>query len=281
VSKFSSFLACLAFICGVTRAGEALAFCRTTTCNPEHDACSFDEHGCNTEGVPVYWEGGATALSVAAEGSPLQGISAEDLEAATSAATETWQNATCAGDKKPAVQIAAPALVEHPVAEFDKDGPNENVVVFVDDGWDHEADAIAKTTVAFYIHSGVLLDADIALNSDLFAFTVSGEPGSADLQSVLTHEIGHVLGLDHSDVPGATMAARTNASASEGLRTLHADDIDAICSVYPPVEPPVDDGGCTVARGSRTGAPAWPSWLLVLGAALGWVSRQRRSNAAP
>jgi len=264
----------------VTLAGEALAFCRTTTCNPELDVCGFDEHRCNTEGVPLYWEGGATSLSVAAEGSQLQGISADDLEAATSAATETWQNATCAGGKKPALQIAAPARVEHAVAGFDEDGPNENVVVFVDDGWDHEAKAIARTSVVFYVSSGIVLDADIELNSDLFAFTASGKPWRADLQSVLTHEIGHVLGLDHSDVPGATMAARTNAWASGGLRTLDADDNDAICSVYPPVEPRGDDGGCTVTRDSRTGAPAWSSWLLVLGAASGWLSRRRLSNAS-
>ena len=279
MSKFSSLSACLAFACAVTIAGDALAFCRTTTCNPKVDVCAFDDHGCNTEGVPVYWEGGATTLDVSAAGSPLWGISGEDLEAATSAAAATWQDVTCAGGDKPAIQVAPPALVPDPVPEFDKDGPNDNVVVFVDDAWAHEVDALAKTSLGFYVSSGILLDADIELNSDKFAFTVSGEPGRADLQSVLTHEIGHVLGLDHSDVPGATMAARANSSATEALRTLHQDDIDAICSVYPPSKPPEDDGGCTLARGSRSGTSAW-SWLLVLGAAWRWRSRRRQSNAA-
>jgi hypothetical protein len=273
VSKFNSLSACLAFACAVSIAGDALAFCRTTTCNPEVDVCAFDDHGCNTEGVPVYWEGGATTLDVSAAGSPLWGISGEDLEAATSAAIATWQNVTCAGGDKPAIQVAAPELVPHPVPDFDEDGPNDNVVVFVDDAWAHEANAIAKTSLGFYLRSGILLDADIELNSDLFAFTVSGESGSADLQAVLTHEIGHVLGLDHSDVPGATMAPQANSSATEGLRTLHPDDIDAICSVYPHSEPPPgDDDGCTLARGSRSGSSAWSSWLVVLGAAWRWRS---------
>jgi hypothetical protein len=54
-----------------------------------------------------------------------------------------------------------------------------------------------------------------------------------DLQSALTHELGHVLGLDHSDHPNATLLAQTSDGALQ-LRSLAQDDRDAICSAYPP-----------------------------------------------
>lgn len=43
-----------------------------------------------------------------------------------------------------------------------------------------------------------ILDADVVLNTARFTFADTGEPEAFDRQTVLTHELGHVLGLGHS-----------------------------------------------------------------------------------
>jgi hypothetical protein len=53
-----------------------------------------------------------------------------------------------------------------------------------------------------------------------------------DLQSIVTHEIGHFIGIGHSDVESATMfpsSARTEVSKRE----LASDDVEAVCTIYP------------------------------------------------
>jgi hypothetical protein len=52
-----------------------------------------------------------------------------------------------------------------------------------------------------------------------------------DLQSVLTHELGHWLCLDHSMYPFSTMFSR-NRSGSWSSRTLSQDDIAGIQHIY-------------------------------------------------
>jgi hypothetical protein len=55
-----------------------------------------------------------------------------------------------------------------------------------------------------------------------------------DLETVALHEIGHSLGLLHSDVPGSVMSA----SYDGGKRELTADDIAGITYIYGPVPEP-------------------------------------------
>ncbi|HKT24673.1 MAG TPA: matrixin family metalloprotease [Terriglobales bacterium] len=87
--------------------------------------------------------------------------------------------------------------------------------------------------------AGQILDADILFNPGV-TFTMDGSGGS-DLQTVLTHEIGHFLGLDHSAVVKAMMFPY----APPMERTLGSDDVAAISMLYP--KPNADIGTGSIA----------------------------------
>jgi MYXO-CTERM domain-containing protein len=142
----------------------------------------------------------------------------------------------------------------------------------------------AVTTVVYSTETGVIVDADIDLNGhDFFWTTIDDSTKAAtDIQNILTHEIGHVLGLTHSSNQGATMWEGTNQAELE-KRTLHADDQLGVCTIYPfddvtpkgsgqGTVPQEVQGGCAAAPG-QGGAAAG---LALLGLLLLGARRRRR-----
>lgn len=79
-----------------------------------------------------------------------------------------------------------------------------------------------------------IFDADIVTNTS-FAWTSAGEPDGCSseffIEGVQVHEVGHLLGLGHSNVSGATMAP-TVSSCNNGPATTEADDDAAINDLY-------------------------------------------------
>jgi len=75
-----------------------------------------------------------------------------------------------------------------------------------------------------------LEEVDIRLNT-LTGWSIGALGGSFDVQGVLTHEIGHLVGLKHSSVSGATMWPSVG-SRSLSWRTLHDDDIAGATALY-------------------------------------------------
>ena len=132
---------------------------------------------------------------------------------------------------------------------------SENLSLFPDG----ERSAPAYTRL-FFDRRGSIVEADVVLNPYI-QFSTDGTPETYDLQSVLTHEFGHVLGLGHSPAAAATMFGRlspTREGTNRGLvaRTLAISDISAIRSVYGPEG---DDIACCASVlgtvGSGTGGP--------------------------
>lgn len=109
---------------------------------------------------------------------------------------------------------------------------------------------IAFTRSVVELTAGQTLDADLVFNDrDFYCSTTSplltpAPPGqtSVDLEAVITHELGHAFGLDHTSVAGCTMIPFIVNDTSQ--RTLELDDRAGNSTIYPE----------SVARGLSPGA---------------------------
>lgn len=94
---------------------------------------------------------------------------------------------------------------------------------------------IAFTAIQLNPSTCELIQAPIHYNAVRYQYTdqctSAGCGGGTDLQSIATHEIGHLLGLGHSNVQGSTMWPSYDGRIS--ARTLGPDDESGVCSLYP------------------------------------------------
>jgi hypothetical protein len=100
------------------------------------------------------------------------------------------------------------------------------------DGLFKDQYAIAMTT-NWYDTSGHLTQADIMIDATLVR-------SDYNMQHALTHEIGHLLGLDHSAVLSAVMFPYV-PHGSEAT-TLDSDDRNGIANLYPKTDPTLAGG---------------------------------------
>ncbi len=91
-------------------------------------------------------------------------------------------------------------------------------------------DATTGTVIEF---AGQVIDADIMFNPDVsFSLSSTTPSDRFDLESVATHEVGHLLGLDHSNILSSAMFPTILAGISFP-RTIGLDDRIGLSSIYP------------------------------------------------
>ena len=154
----------------------------------------------------------------------------------------------------------------------------ENVIYFEDD-WDSNIGAdrtLLMLTFAYSTDDGELVGADIAVNNQHHDWTTSGaDEDRNDFYNATSHELGHAVGLAHSDLDEATMWGSTHAGETR-KRTLSDDDIAGVLSLY---GEPIASGQ-RWACSSSGGAPAGPLGLgLTIIAIAGLMRRRRESDS--
>jgi len=92
-------------------------------------------------------------------------------------------------------------------------------------------------TALVLVAGQVIVEADVTMND---AFTWNTNGSDIDVQSVATHELGHTLGIHHTDKNGGVRRRPTMYASYFGIeaRSLESDDMMAIqCSQsrYPPL----------------------------------------------
>jgi hypothetical protein len=152
-----------------------------------------------------------------------------DVRAAVQRALRTWSDAA-------GIQFLETTSSNEKISPGnDGDGVNLITVSAANLTEFQNSDAPARTRV-FFDSGGTIIEADIALNPTA-QFSDDGTFGTYDLESTFAHEIGHLLGMPHSGVIGATMQPRQGKNGLYGLpaftqRSLSAADISAVRALY-------------------------------------------------
>ncbi len=234
-------------------------------------------------GDALYWREARVTFRV--RESARCGPTREELLAAARMAADAWRGIGGAPD----------IVIEDGRASREAAVDGENGIYVVCE-WEHGT-TLGVTVGSHDAADGRMVDADVLLNGEMpFALMREGHEErhahEYDLGSVLTHEMGHVLGLDESGERQATMWPRTQRGATS-QRTLETDDEEGVAAIYArSARAALGEGGaaegavasgCSAAGGGGTrgatggGGKGWPgaaAWLALVA----WRRRRRRRS---
>jgi hypothetical protein len=235
----------------VLAAGDARAFCRTTACQlpqdfaPSLENCTPPGFAKYCEGlsppatpVPIWWRNACVSYDLTRDGT--RQIAYDTISRIVASAFAKWTGTTCATDGSSASRVSIDVRDLGPVdcdrVQYNSNQGNQHVIIFDDDVWPHNDanNTLGLTTVTFDPDTGEIYDADMEINATVPLSIGDPVPASGyDLESIVTHEAGHFLGMAHSGDERATMFAHY-APGSSSMRLLTGDDVGGICTIYPP-----------------------------------------------
>lgn len=276
----------------------AQAFCRTTTCRTTADkSCERDEDDCVIEGTPLFWPSRCVGFSFQAQGTAK--LVPEDTKQAILGAFASWSEHECPAGGTASIAFSPTEDVQCKLPQANKQGANVNVVFFRDDAWPYRGiDGTLATTTVTYDGDGSIWDADIAVNAAFNDVTLSDSNAEYDVPSIVVHEVGHFMGIAHSPDDDALMAPTYTPGTLR--RELAEDDIDALCTIYPPdrqatcsltprggfgprcseatADPPKDEGGCSASTPGDASSSAFAAASVFAMIGIFAACRRRASN---
>lgn len=185
--------------------------------------------------TPIAWPADVFPLPYAVSRSAAQGL--DTGEALVDRAFKAWE-----GIEGSRVSFRNAGMTDAPAG---RDGKN---IVTLDDSLFDESGFVAFTTTWFDQTTGVLQEADIQIDA-------SAAKDGVGLGTLVQHEIGHLLGLDHSGIVSSVMFPWVGP---EDLSGLDSDDRIALAQIYPEgagkMGPPRIRGTVRLPRGGVFGA---------------------------
>ncbi|MBX7099588.1 MAG: matrixin family metalloprotease [Myxococcaceae bacterium] len=182
------------------------------------------------------------------------GVSYANALTAMRASFATWTKSQVSGTLWDSVEGAQFSSPSGRAAIDGNDG--KNLVLFIN-GWTQGSQTLGVTWTSTF-SSGQIVNADMELNNkDVAWFVGNAVQGRIDVQSVVTHEAGHFLGLDHTAFNVADAVMNPATAPGDIKRTLRLKDIQDVTAVYPGAAGSqgttcTTDGNCTGTRKCRS-----------------------------
>jgi MYXO-CTERM domain-containing protein len=282
----------------------------------------------SASGSPLYWSNSCATVTIYPNGFSM--MTSEEVAKSIAAAAHAWSpdEVTCpgpggsdGGSGHPYFEVIPSLSTGGPVPGIGYDGKNS--IIFQTTSWPEDPSLIAFTQ-HFSRPDGEIVDSDMEINAVPGTFWANLDLGSPalghgqeaiDLQTAITHEFGHFIGLAHtcvhtgfdppasplddqgqpvpecpqdpqcppgSDVPQSQSVMWFNVcAASTTKRVITADDARGICDIYPAANDPqvcapnLPDDGCGCAAAGGPGARSAAIGLLALALAVAHARRRR------
>jgi hypothetical protein len=207
------------------RIGLALAACVLQAAALAHAHVRLIHSG---NGVPLYWNN-PHAISIVIHAAGSDDVQDESCAPALRNALAAWNavpgsRARLIEDLNPNSQ-ANPNWASDSLHALQFDESNSS-------GYFPPGSGIVAITPVWFQGSGRITDADVLFNGLGYSFTTERTPGHFDVQDVAVHELGHLLGFDHTGCAGASLYPYVDPQILLH-RSVALDDATGLREVYP------------------------------------------------
>ena len=172
-------------------------------------------HNFTSKGLGVYWPGINPKVDIFVNSDNSQGVAESLIQSIANSSINEWNN------------FSSITLNKKSTTSKGQDGINE-FYFSNDSNFFNGSGVVGLTQVSFNNETGAITEADILIN-DNFNFVSNNPFDQSYLGNIITHEVGHFLGMGHGQVLGSTMFY----VLTRGQYKISDDDKSGIYSIYP------------------------------------------------